>query len=172
MILDETNNKVSNNVVGEVFINGDTLMNSYLNDLAQTNATLVNIDNKIWVKTGDLGYLDEDGFLFLKGRIKRMFKISGINVYPSEVEKISCQVEGVFDASLEYIEKSKSLELFIILDKNKTKDINEIKQSIFEKLNYKLLKYSIPKEIIIMDSFPKTKVGKIDHNALVEKRNG
>ena len=159
-------NLLPNNEIGEVYISGNTTMNGYLNDIETTNKTLINLDNKLWVKTGDLGYLDNDGFLFLKGRMKRMFKISGINVYPSEVEKIATDlVDYVKDASLEYFDDGKPhMVLFLIKNKQSNKNDNEIIELVTNELNQKLLKYSLPKKIFILDEFPQTRVGKIDHS--------
>lgn len=165
-VFDEQNNELINEI-GEVYITGDTLMNGYLHDLNTTNSTLVNIKGTTYVKTGDLGYLDHEGFLFLKGRKKRMFKISGINVYPSEIEKIATDIEDVIDASLEfYQEPTPHLNLFAIKHRDSTKSKDEISRILYEQLNKKVLKYSIPKEIIFIDKFPQTKVGKIDHEQL------
>ena len=145
-------------------------MNGYLHDKKATENTLININGIKYVKTGDLGYLDEDGFLFLKGRMKRVFKISGINVYPSEVEKIATELESVYDASLEYFDNGKPhLVLFVIKHHNETKEENIIKDEIMKVLNEKVFKYALPSKIIFMKDFPKTNVGKIDHKAFKEE---
>ncbi len=157
------------NEIGEVYIKGDTLMNGYLNDETTTNLTMVNIGNETYIKSGDLGYLDEDGFIFLKGRKKRMFKISGINVYPSEIEKISTDNEDVIDASLEFFsEPNPHLILFLIKNKNSLKTNETIKTEIYTLLKQKFLKYSWPSEIIFLDEFPKTNVGKINHQGFID----
>lgn len=169
-VLDESLNELKVNEIGELYISGDTLMNSYLNDIVETTNTIISIDNKKWIKTGDLAYIDEEGFIYLKGRIKRMFKVSGINVYPSEVEKLAMQIDDVFDASLEY--NNNHLVLFVIKNKSSNKSEDEIITNIYNILNENLLKYSIPKKIIIINEFPKTNVGKIDHKALSKKENG
>lgn len=152
--------------VGEVFIHGNTLMNCYLNDIENTEKTIVTIDDKKWVRTGDLGYIDEEGFLFLKGRIKRLFKISGMNVYPSEVEKLVSQLDEVYDASLEFFSSPKICTvLFVILKKKQEINQEKFKEEIYNYLDGKVLKYSIPSKIVFVEDFPKTAVGKIDHKA-------
>ena len=160
---------VANNTEGEVFISGDTLMNGYKDDFAATMNTMVDIDGVTYIRSGDIGYLDEEGFLFLKGRKKRMFKISGLNVYPSEVEKIATSNEDIIDAALEYFEEGKPhLVLFVIKNKYSLKDNELIIEELYSSLESKVLKYSIPSKIIFMDKFPKTNVGKIDHKAFKE----
>ncbi len=170
-IYDDNMNLLKNGEVGEVYISGNTLMNSYLDDEVSTNNTKINIDNRIFIKTGDLGYLDDDGFLFLKGRKKRMFIISGFNVYPGEVEKIVTEIDGVQSASLECFETPKiHLNLYIIKNRNYNKSEQELSSIITQTLKNKLLKYSLPSKIIFLDEFPKTKVGKIDHKKFVDDK--
>ena len=164
-VLDDNNQELKPNEIGEVYISGDTLMNGYLNDPISTNKTLINIGGTLFVKTGDLGYLDEEGFLFLKGRKKRIFKISGINVYPIEVEKIVRNINGIKDACLEFFDNGPHLNLYVIKDKNSNKSNEELTKLIYKDLINKVLKYSIPKNIVFVDEFPKTSVGKIDHKA-------
>lgn len=165
IVLDENQKRVNDNTVGEVYVSGDTLMNGYLNDDKSTSLTIANINDKKYIKTGDLGYLDNEGYLFLKGRKKRMYKIHGINVYPNEVEKIVSENKYVYDSSLEYFsEPSPLLVLFVIKHKNINLSEDLIKEDIINELKKRVLKYSLPKEIIFVDEFPKTNVGKIDHN--------
>ena len=90
--------------VGEIVVHSKALMMGYLNDEEETNKALqIHDDGHIWLHTGDLGYMDEDGFVFYKGRSKRMIITSGYNVYPSHVEDIieshpdvlQCTVVGI-----------------------------------------------------------------------------
>lgn len=155
--------------IGEVFISGDTLMNAYKDDLETTNKTMVDINGKVYIRSGDLGYLDSDGFLFLKGRKKRMFKISGMNVYPSEIEHIATDNNDVIDASLEFFNEPKPhLVLYLIKNKYSLKDEKKIIEELSGILESKVLKYALPSKFIFMESFPKTNVGKIDHSKFKE----
>lgn len=169
IVLNDKFEKVNNNEIAEVFISGDTLMNGYLNDVASTKKTLVEVFDKTYVRTGDLGYLDEDGFLFLKGRMKRMFKVSGVNVYPNEIEKIAMESEDVYDASLEFFLNPKPhMTLFVIKNVNSKRTNIQIKENIINTLSKRVLKYSMPSKVVFLKEFPKTKVGKIDHKAFVD----
>lgn len=156
--------------VGEVYIAGDTLMNGYFRDEAGTAATVRTLDGKQWIRTGDLGFLDEDGFLFLKGRKKRVFKIAGINVYPAEAERIATDmVNDVFDAALEMFESPKPhLVLFLVQNRDSKKTQDEIRAALNERMQQQLLKYSLPGKIVFLAEFPKTQVGKIDHKAFTD----
>ena len=106
---------------GEIVINSKALMMGYLNDEVETNEALqIHNDGHIWLHTGDLGYMDEDGFLFYKGRIKRMIITSGYNVYPSHIEEVieshpavlQCSVVGVSHPYKQEVPKA-----FIVLNK-------------------------------------------------------
>ncbi len=166
-VRDENGKKLPCGELGEVYIAGDTLMNGYYRDENATAKTLVTHDGMTWVKSGDLGYLDEDGYLFLKSRIKRVFKIAGINIYPSEVEKIATDLQNdVRDAALELFETPKPhLTLFLIKNRESTRTDDEIKADILHRIETRLLKYCVPDRIVFLESFPKTKVGKTDHKA-------
>ena len=155
---------------GEIVINSKALMMGYLNDEAETNEALqIHNDGHIWLHTGDLGYMDEDGFLFYKGRIKRMIITSGYNVYPSHIEEVieshpavlQCSVVGVPHPYKQEVPKA-----FIVLNKGYI--------GLFEKKEIKeycikhLAKYMVPAEFVIRKKLPKTKLGKVDFNKLKE----
>ena len=162
-IRDEELNLLKPNEVGEVFISGDTLMNGYFNNPKATQETKLVIDDEEWIRTGDLGYLDEDGFLFIKGRKKRLIKISGINVYPSEVENLVSRIEGVRHAALIYFEESKKMSLFVTIHKEQVDDQEQLIKEIDKNIKNKFTKYAWPKTIHIVEHFPRTKMGKIDY---------
>jgi acyl-CoA synthetase (AMP-forming)/AMP-acid ligase II len=169
-VRDEAQNLLPAGQVGEVYIAGDTLMNGYYKDPEATGETILKIDGKDWVRSGDLGYLDEEGYLFLKGRIKRVYKIAGINVYPAEVEKIATDLtEDIYDAALELFDTPKPhLTLFLIRNKNSSRAEEELKEEILSRIGGRMTKYCMPEKVIFLDAFPKTKVGKIDHKAMKE----
>lgn len=166
-IRDEEEQPLPVGTIGEVYVAGDTLMNGYRHDGEATARTIRNLDGVDWIRTGDLGYLDGDGFLFLKGRKKRVFKVAGINVYPAEVERIATDMqEDIFDAAFILFETPKPhTVLFLIKNRTSERTEEEIRVRLHEKLEERLLKYSLPQRIVFMDAFPKTPVGKTDHKA-------
>lgn len=159
---------------GEICISGPTVMLGYINNPEETSATLKRHDDgRIWLHTGDLGSMDEEGFVYFKQRIKRMIITSGYNVYPSQVEKIidshkdvlmSCVI-GVRD---EY--KMQRVKAFVVL-KDGVKESDEVKQSILEHCKQYMAKYALPKEIEIRKELPKTIVGKIAYTELEKEEN-
>ena len=165
-----TRKKVPYGEVGEIVINSKALMMGYLNEESETNDALqIHPDGHIWLHTGDLGYMDEDGFLFYKGRIKRMIITSGYNVYPSHIEEVieshpsvlQCSVVGVPHPYKQEVPKA-----FVVL-----KDGFQglfIKTELKEHCKKYLAKYMVPSEIVIRKKLPKTKLGKVDFNRLKE----
>ena len=163
-----TRKKVPYGEVGEIVINSKALMMGYLNEESETNEALqIHDDGHIWLHTGDLGYMDEDGFLFYKGRIKRMIITSGYNVYPSHIEEVieshpsvlQCSVVGVPHPYKQEVPKA-----FVVL-----KDGFQglfIKTELMEHCKKYLAKYMVPSEIVIRKKLPKTKLGKVDFNRL------
>jgi long-chain acyl-CoA synthetase len=165
-ICDSEGNPLPCGEVGEIYVSGNTLMNGYLDDSRTTQKVMVEKDGNVWIKTGDAGYIDQDGFLFLKGRIKRVFKISGINVYPAELEKLVTDNDDVFDASLEFFATPKvHTVLYLIKDKQSKKSEEQIREMVYALIDENMLKYAKPQSVVFLDEFPKTAVGKIDHSA-------
>ncbi len=154
---------------GEICISGPTVMKGYLNDPEETEDTLqVHEDGRTWLHTGDLGTMDEDGFIYYKQRLKRMIITSGYSVYPSQLENIidahpgvlMCSVIGVPDPY-----KIQKVKAFVVL-KNGVKPDNELKMSLKEHCAKNIAKYAMPYEFEFRDSLPQTLVGKVAYTVL------
>ena len=151
------------NTEGEIVCSGDTLMNGYL--CSKDNPFFTDKFNTKWVRTGDYGKIDDEGYLFFIQRLKRIIKVSGINIFPTEIENLVQKLPYIDKAvavSIPDESKGQMVKLYIKL-KNKN-DINKeaIKNSINNLIKEEYSVYATPKEIIILDEFPKTPVGKID----------
>ena len=157
---------------GEICICGPTVMKGYLNNAEETASTLrVHADGNVWLHTGDLGVMDEDGFVYYKQRMKRLIIVSGINVYPSQVENaidahpdvlLSCAV-GVPDPYKMHVVKA-----FVVLRQG-VEPSDKIKEEITENCKKNISRYGVPKEIEFRTELPKTLVGKVAYRVLEEE---
>lgn len=156
------------NKTGEIVIHSKALMMGYLNNESETNAALqIHDDGHIWLHTGDLGYMDEDGFIFYQGREKRMIITSGYNVYPSHIESIieshpavlQCSVVGVEDSY-----KGSVAKAFIVLKDGYHNIL--VKNEIKAYCKKNLAKYMVPKFFVFRRKLPTTKLGKVDFKKL------
>ncbi|WP_293967433.1 AMP-binding protein [uncultured Eubacterium sp.] len=157
---------------GEICICGPTVMKGYLNNAEETASTLRrHADGNLWLHTGDLGTMDEDGFVYYKQRMKRLIIVSGINVYPSQVENaidahpdvlLSCAI-GVPDPYKMHVVKA-----FVVLRQG-VEPSDKIKEEIIEHCRKNISRYGVPKEIEFRDSLPKTLVGKVAYRQLEEE---
>ncbi len=161
------------NEVGEIVVHSKALMMGYLNDENETNDALqMHDDGHVWLHTGDLGYMDEDGFLFYKGRIKRMIVSSGYNVYPSHVEEVIERHPAVLQCTVvgkPHPYKMEVPKAFIILNEGYSRV--ETRPELVEYCKKNLAKYMIPQEIVFRRSLPKTKLGKVDFATLANDNN-
>ena len=154
---------------GEICLRGPSVMLGYLdNEQENANTLKVHKDGYTWLHTGDLGQMDEEGFIFFKQRIKRMIITSGYNVYPSQLEniidgheavKMSCVI-GVKDPY-----KMQKVKAFVVL-KEGYKDTPELRNDVMEYCKKHIAKYAMPYEIEVRDELPKTLVGKVAYTVL------
>jgi len=163
---------------GEILIAGPTVMKGYLNNPKETKQTLKkHKDGHTWLYTGDLGVMDEEGFIFFKGRAKRMLICSGYNVYPSQIEQVLDSYEAVHMSCVIGVPDPYRMQrpkAFVQLEKE-FEPSRELEERILKYLKKEISKYAMPKEIEFIKEFPKTKVGKIAYRELermeIEKLN-
>lgn len=152
-------------------------MLGYLKEEQETNDTLKYDENGTkWLFTGDMGYMDDEGFVYFKQRIKRMIVTSGYNVYPSRIEDVIdkcpdvnyCCVIGVKDPY-----KMQKIRAYIVLNEGVPATAGE-KERIKDFCKPYLDRYEWPKEIEFRDSLPRTLVGKVAYHTLEEEaeKNG
>lgn len=156
---------------GEICVCGPTVMLGYYNNEAETNLTLRHHkDGNIWLHTGDIGSMDEDGFVTYKQRLKRMIVSSGYNVYPSQIEEVLESHDAVEAASVIGIPHPYKMEVpkaFIVLKKG-YKYSDDLKNELIAHCKKNLAVYSVPKEYEVLDKLPKTLIGKVDFKKLKE----
>jgi len=169
IVLPNTNEEAATREMGEICIAGPTLMKEYINNPKETSQTLrMHDDGKIYLHTGDLGYMDEDGFVYFVQRLKRMIVTSGYNVYPSQIENVIDSHEAVMFSTVIGVKddyRIQRVKAFIVLKPGFT-PTEEIKASIKAHCEKSIAKYALPREYEYRDSLPKTLVGKVAYREL------
>ena len=169
IVVPNTNEEVKDKEIGEICIAGPTLMKEYINNPKETSLTLrVHDDGVTYLHTGDLGYMDEDGFVYFIQRLKRMIVTSGYNVYPSQIENVIDSHEAVLFSTIIGVKddyKMQRVKAFIVL-KPGYQPNNDILDSIKELCKKNISKYALPSEYEFRDSLPKTLVGKVNYREL------
>ena len=154
---------------GEICLSGPSVMIGYLNNPEENAETLrTHADGHIWLHTGDMGYMDADGFIYFKQRIKRMIVISGYNVYPMQLENVIDQHDAVHLSCVIGVPdpyKMHKAKAFVVL-KDGYKPSDKLKESIMEHCRAHIAKYALPYEIEFRTELPKTLVGKIAYTVL------
>ena len=157
---------------GEICISGPTVMQGYLDNDKETNEILEkDSKGKIWLHTGDLGYLNNDGILFFAQRLKRMLIVSGYNVYPSHIEDVILKHPYVLNCGVIGIPHPYKVQVpkaYIVL-KPEYKDTAKVRNEIKEYCEKNLAKYMLPKEYEFRESLPKTMIGKVNYRELEEE---
>ena len=158
---------------GEICITGPSVMMGYLNNEQESrNVLRTHPDGMVWVHSGDLGVIDEDGFVFIKGRIKRMItRFDGHKVFPVQLEGMlggvrnveSCAVVGVRDRSRAMGE----LPLAVIELENKAMQ-NETRKELNAFIESEVEERGRPCDIVFVDGMPYTGMGKVDYKKLAE----
>ena len=158
---------------GEILLAGPTIMKRYWDNPKETAETIIKskTDGMSWVHTGDLGYMDSEGFVYFKGRAKRMIITSGYNVYPSQLENIiekheAVQMSCVIGVPDPY--KMQKIKAFVKLKSN-VKPSEELKTDILNHCRKYIAKYAMPYSIEFKDEMPKTLVGKVAYRQLEEE---
>ncbi|MBE6975463.1 MAG: long-chain fatty acid--CoA ligase [Ruminococcaceae bacterium] len=160
------------NTEGEICISGPTVMLGYMDQPEETANTLRHHgDGRIWLHTGDLGHMDEDGFIYFRQRMKRMIITSGYNVYPGQLENIidghdkvllSCVI-GVKD---QY--RGQKIRAYVVPMPG-VEPTEELKKELLAYCADKIAKYAMPRDIVFRTELPKTLVGKVAYRVLEEE---
>jgi long-chain acyl-CoA synthetase len=167
-----TTKEVEPGTDGELCIAGPTVMVGYLDNPAATaDALRRHDDGRVWLHTGDLASMGADGWFQFRGRLKRMIKSSGFNVYPSEVESVIAEhpgVEAVCVVGIPDESQGERVKAFVV-PKASHRDDPELPDALIAHCRERLIKWSCPREVELRDELPVTRVGKIDFVALVRE---
>ena len=172
IVTPDTTEEVPPLTEGEICLSGPTVMLGYMNNPEETAHTLKpHADGKVWLHTGDLGYMDADGFVYFKQRMKRMIVSSGYNIYPSQLENIIDSHEKVLLSCVIGIPddyRGQRLRAYIVPTPGVQPD-EALKQQLLDFCAQRIARYAMPKEIIFRSELPKTLVGKVAYRVLEEE---
>ncbi|MGB5738915.1 MAG: AMP-binding protein, partial [Woeseia sp.] len=156
MICDDDGKSLGTNQVGEICIRGPQVMEGYWQRPEETEKVMLQGG---WLRTGDIGRMDERGYVFIEDRKKDMILVSGFNVYPNEIESIAVEMPGVLEAAAVGKPDAKSgevVKLFVV-----RKDPALTAAQVIAHCRENMTGYKVPKEVVFRDELPKTNVGKI-----------
>ena len=155
-ICDDDGNNLDIGEVGEICIRGPQVMEGYWRNEEETKKVMLPGG---WFRTGDVGRMDERGFVYIEDRKKDMILVSGFNVYPNEIEGVVAELDGVLEVAAIGKPHEKSgeiVKLFVVKS-----DPSLTKEQIMQHCRDNLTNYKVPKAIEFRDELPKTNVGKI-----------
>ncbi len=168
----DTQKELKYGEIGEIVVSGPLVMKGYINNPKETNNTLRrHKDGLLWLHTGDMGFMDPDGYVYFKQRLKRLIMSSGYCVYPQYIENVVESLPEVLYScaiGIPHPYKQEVAKVFIVL-KDKKKQTDETMEKIRKHCEKELAKYSWPYEYEFRDSLPKTLVGKVAYRKLMEE---
>ena len=172
IIKNDTFKELPTSKEGEICISGPLVMMGYLGDDAETAQTIrLHDDGKVWLHTGDIGYLGADNLIYFAQRLKRIIISSGYNIYPTHLESIINSHEAVLTSTVIGIDhhyKGQVPKAFIVL-KPGYKAGKKIEREIRELLERNVPIYALPVAYEFRDKLPQTKVGKVAFKKLEEE---
>lgn len=160
----ESNEELPPNEIGEIAIKGPQVMKGYWNRPDETEKTFKNG----WLLTGDLGYMDEQGFFYVVERKKDTIIAGGFNIYPREVEEVLYEHEAIQEVVVAGIPdpyRGETVKAYVVLKKNAKVTEEELNE--FSRKN--LASYKVPRSYEFRDELPKTTIGKILRRVLIEE---
>ena len=152
---------------GEILVRGLSVMKGYLNKPTETAEAFITVGGKKYLRTGDIGYMDERGVVHFRSRLKRMIVSNGYNIYPANIEDITMKcdmIEACAVVGREDQLRGERVVVFVVAKKDASeRNIRKDLNTIYRKY---LAKYEIPREIHFISELPKTKLAKVDFKAL------
>ncbi|HLS67188.1 MAG TPA: AMP-binding protein [Pseudogracilibacillus sp.] len=160
-VKDDAGNFLAANEIGELVVKGPNVMEGYLNNEEETERTI----QDGWLHTGDLGYYDEDGYLYIVDRKKDLIIRGGMNIYPKQIEEVIHEIRDVVEVAVIGVPDEKygeEVKAFVAL----TESSSVTEEDIINYCKEKLANYRCPKEVVILEELPKNSVGKVTKFAL------
>ncbi|GAB5452733.1 MAG: FadD3 family acyl-CoA ligase [Halioglobus sp.] len=161
-LVDADGNTVAPNTNGEIWCRGFNVMREYFNN---PEATAETIDEEGWLKTGDVGVMDKDGYVQITGRMKEMFIVGGFNCYPAEIENALCGMPGVARAAVIGVPDERMGEVaraFLVCDR----DAQLTEDDVIAWSRENMANYKVPRSVRFLDELPMNAGGKVDKAVL------
>jgi long-chain acyl-CoA synthetase len=146
--------------IGEICVRGPQVMRGYWNRPEETEQVMIGD----WLRTGDIGRMDQEGYVYIEDRKKDMILVSGFNVYPNEIESVAATHPGVLEVAAVAQPDEHSGEVVALFVVRKDPALTE--QQLIDHCRTGLTKYKVPRHVYFRDELPKTNVGKILRRAL------
>ena len=169
-----TTEEVEASAEGEICLRGPTVMLGYMDNPEETAQTLkIHEDGYLWLHTGDVGFMDADGFIYYRQRLKRMIVSSGYNIYPSQLENILDGHEKVLlSCFIGVADDYRGQRVCAYVVPMPGIEANEaLKDELLEFCRGRIAKYAMPRELEFRTELPKTPVGKVAYRVLEEEAN-
>jgi len=150
---------------GEICVTGPQIMKEYLNQTEETANTLIEYDNKLWLLTGDIGFMNEDGTIEIRDRKKQLIKCKGYSVFPREVEELLMKHPDILEAAvsgLPHDEYGEIIKAWVSI----REDSDLSPQSIKDWAKESIAHYKVPQSVAIIGELPKNVVGKVQRRTL------
>ena len=169
-----TNKELKYGEEGEICITGPTEMLGYLdNEEEESKVIKIHSDGKKWIHSEDVGIIDEDGFLFFKGRYKRLIPHGGFKLYPSYIEGVIMKHPNIDNCCVISIPDKvygASPEAHVVIKKDSVSELKKLKEELIKLCQDKLPSYSQPEDFIFEEDLPLTSVGKVDYKKVEKMR--
>ena len=163
-IVDDSDNPIKIGEVGRIRYRHPGTANGYFNDASGSKTAF----RDSWYFPGDLGWINDEGYLFLAGRESDMIIRGGVNIYPAELEYVLSLHEEIFEASViawPSQEFGEEIAAFVVLKKNS----QVTSEQLIEYCQQQMASYKVPKEVFLMDNLPKSGVGKVLKKELINR---
>nr|VFK25011.1 MAG: AMP-binding enzyme C-terminal domain-containing protein [Candidatus Kentron sp. LPFa]VFK35864.1 MAG: AMP-binding enzyme C-terminal domain-containing protein [Candidatus Kentron sp. LPFa] len=163
-IMDDSDNLLQNGDIGEIVVKGQNVMSGYENNLEENESSFANG----WFRTGDQGYKDHDGYLFITGRLKEIINRGGGKISPHEIDEILLEHPAIKQAvtfAVPHMQLGEDVAVAVVLKEKNSVSEREIQKFISKKIAY----FKIPRQVIFLDEIPKGPTGKLQRIGLAEK---
>lgn len=169
-----TTDEVDADIEGEICLRGPTVMIGYMDNPDETAQALqTHADGHLWLHTGDVGFMDKDGFIYFRQRLKRMIVSSGYNIYPSQLENILDGHEKVLQSCIIGVQddyRGQRVQAYVVPMPG-IEPSDALKEELLEFCRGRIAKYAMPRDLEFRTELPKTPVGKVAYRVLEEEAN-